>query len=136
MPFLANPPFRDRTVRRQTHPLLKLLLSHLRSHPSYGLAYSPDPPLPRRAPTAGSEQAGLNGASGLAAANALGSGFARANTSSIAEAIQAYQVGGAEKLAFLEPRGLVNYRKYVLYEFGENNRHTADEMSLLATPPQ
>lgn len=36
------------------------------------------------------------------------SGFAQSNVNSIAEAIQAYRVGDADKLAFLEPRGLVN----------------------------
>jgi ubiquitin carboxyl-terminal hydrolase 10 len=36
------------------------------------------------------------------------SGFSKSNATSLAEALQAYQVGGAAKLAFLEPRGLIN----------------------------
>ena len=30
------------------------------------------------------------------------------NTSSLAEALRAYRVGGGEKISFLEPRGLIN----------------------------
>ena len=59
----------------------------------------------------GTGPSATNGMPHLGDANTLGgsgTGFAKSNSSSIAEAIQAYQVGGAEKLAFLEPRGLVN----------------------------
>ncbi len=35
-------------------------------------------------------------------------GFGKPNANSIAEAVRSYRVGGTEKLAFLEPRGLVN----------------------------
>ncbi|KAI1805171.1 cysteine proteinase [Daldinia bambusicola] len=34
--------------------------------------------------------------------------FAKANTSSLAEALRAYRVGGGQKISFLEPRGLIN----------------------------
>ena len=47
------------------------------------------------------------GVTGTAAAGASGV-FTQSNVSSIAEALQSYRVGGAGKLAFLEPRGLVN----------------------------
>ncbi|KAK3942258.1 hypothetical protein QBC46DRAFT_78067 [Diplogelasinospora grovesii] len=43
----------------------------------------------------------------IGGAGAVGA-FAKSNVSSIAEALQAYRVGAAEKIAFLEPRGLVN----------------------------
>ena len=62
-------------------------------------------------PTFGTGPSATNGTSQVGDANTAGgsgTGFAKSNSSSIAEAIQAYQVGGAEKLAFLEPRGLVN----------------------------
>lgn len=36
------------------------------------------------------------------------SGFSKSNATSLAEALQAYQVGGAAKIAFLEPKGLIN----------------------------
>lgn len=36
------------------------------------------------------------------------SGFARSNASSLAEALRSYQVGGVEKIPFIEPRGLIN----------------------------
>lgn len=36
------------------------------------------------------------------------SSFAKANTSSLAEALEAYRAGAPDKLMFLEPRGLVN----------------------------
>lgn len=54
-------------------------------------------------------QALTNGsaADGSAVAPAVGS-FARANASSLAQALQAYRPSAPEKLAFLEPRGLVN----------------------------
>jgi len=35
-------------------------------------------------------------------------GFAKANASSLAQALQAYRPGTPDRLAFLEPRGLVN----------------------------
>ena len=35
-------------------------------------------------------------------------GFQRSNSSSLADALRAYRVGGAGKLSFIEPRGLVN----------------------------
>ncbi|KAI1467881.1 cysteine proteinase [Daldinia caldariorum] len=46
--------------------------------------------------------------------NALGNGgagvgsFIKANTSSLAEALRAFRVGGGQKISFLEPRGLIN----------------------------
>lgn len=59
-----------------------------------------------------SGQAGTNGIAGSeSAASARGtgaSGFAQANHSSLAEALRAYRVGNGEKVAFLEPRGLIN----------------------------
>ncbi|KLU83844.1 ubiquitin C-terminal hydrolase [Magnaporthiopsis poae ATCC 64411] len=58
-----------------------------------------------------SGQAGTNGIAGSeSAAGARGgaSGFAQANHSSLAEALRAYRVGNGEKVAFLEPRGLIN----------------------------
>ncbi len=63
-----------------------------------------------KAPAAAGAQPTADGAS---AANASGAvlpttGLTKVSTSSIAEAIQAYQVSSAEKLVFLEPRGLVN----------------------------
>ncbi|RYP17378.1 hypothetical protein DL765_004578 [Monosporascus sp. GIB2] len=72
-------------------------------------------PTPTGAPAAtgtgtGSAAAGsvngdpLGGASGAVA----GAGFAKANASSLAEAIRGYRVGGGHKIAFLEPRGLIN----------------------------
>lgn len=56
--------------------------------------------------TAGSVNGGASadGASGVIA----GAGFAKANASSLAEALRAYRVGGGNKIAFLEPRGLIN----------------------------
>lgn len=36
------------------------------------------------------------------------SGFSKSNASSLAEALQAYQVGVADKISFLEPKGLIN----------------------------
>lgn len=42
-------------------------------------------------------------------ASALGSqSFSKSNATSLAEALQAFQVGSADKIAFLEPRGLIN----------------------------
>ncbi|KAI8957656.1 cysteine proteinase [Daldinia sp. FL1419] len=35
-------------------------------------------------------------------------GFTKSNTSSLAEALRAYRVGGGQKISFLEPRGLIN----------------------------
>jgi ubiquitin carboxyl-terminal hydrolase 10 len=49
--------------------------------------------------------AGTNGSGGDSGAVA---GFAKANASSLADALKAYRAGEAEKLAFLKPRGLVN----------------------------
>ncbi|KAK4249067.1 hypothetical protein C7999DRAFT_39765 [Corynascus novoguineensis] len=46
-------------------------------------------------------------AEGLAAVAGTG-GFAKANASSLAQALQAYRPGTPDRLAFLEPRGLVN----------------------------
>ena len=34
--------------------------------------------------------------------------FPKANTGSLAEAVRAYSVGRAEKVSFIEPRGLIN----------------------------
>lgn len=70
-------------------------------------------PTPSRAVAARSQQNGVNGAAGI---NATGSGadgagkggFAKSNSTSLAEALQAYRVGAGEKIAFVEPRGLVN----------------------------
>ncbi|KAL8388093.1 hypothetical protein RB595_009469 [Gaeumannomyces hyphopodioides] len=62
--------------------------------------------------TSASAQAGPNGTAGTeSAAGARGtgvSGFAQANHSSLAEALRAYRVGNGDKVAFLEPRGLIN----------------------------
>ena len=58
----------------------------------------------------GSAAASVNG-SALADGGSEGSavaGFAKANASSLAEALRSYRVGSGEKIAFLEPRGLVN----------------------------
>ena len=59
--------------------------------------------------TAGAAVGSTNGASTEASAGVLTSaGFAKANASSLAEALRAYRVGGGYKTAFLEPRGLIN----------------------------
>lgn len=60
--------------------------------------------------TTGSAVAGsVNGGAADAAGGApAGAGFAKANASSLAEALRAYRVGGSQKLSFLEPRGLIN----------------------------
>lgn len=60
--------------------------------------------------TTGSAVAGsVNGGAADAVSGApAGAGFAKANASSLAEALRAYRVGGSQKLAFLEPRGLIN----------------------------
>ena len=52
----------------------------------------------------------VNGAAPGASAAGPGAaaGFSRPNASSQAEALHAYQIGNADKLAFLEPRGLIN----------------------------
>ncbi|KAF7553426.1 hypothetical protein G7046_g7108 [Stylonectria norvegica] len=42
------------------------------------------------------------------ATNGSHASFSKANASSVAEAVQAYRVGGNEKISFLEPRGLIN----------------------------
>jgi len=61
------------------------------------------------AATAASAQAQANGDGNSDASSlAPGATFVKANANSIAEAIQSYRVGGAQKLAFLEPRGLIN----------------------------
>ena len=52
-------------------------------------------------------QANGNAAEGPAAVPGAGS-FAKANVSSLAQALQAYRPISPDKLAFLEPRGLVN----------------------------
>lgn len=49
----------------------------------------------------------VNG-SGIHAGDASGSGFFKANASSLAEAIQGYRVESNDKFSFLEPRGLIN----------------------------
>ncbi|KAH8893482.1 cysteine proteinase [Thozetella sp. PMI_491] len=63
-----------------------------------------------KAPAAVDGQPDTNGVSALGVPGIVppATAFANSSASSVAEAIQAYQVGGAEKLAFLEPRGLVN----------------------------
>ncbi|UKZ48552.1 hypothetical protein TrVGV298_002777 [Trichoderma virens] len=67
-----------------------------------------------RTPTNGS---GLNGSAGGdavngdstdAANNFPGSAFSKSNASSLAQAIQSYQVENNDKIDFLEPRGLIN----------------------------
>ena len=63
------------------------------------------------AAAASAAQTNVNGnaatdASGAAAG--LTPGFAQTKANSMAEAVQSYRVGSAEKIAFLEPRGLVN----------------------------
>lgn len=54
--------------------------------------------------------AGVNGNASLdgSGINGSTSTFSKTNASSLAEAVQAYQVGEAEKTSFLEPRGLIN----------------------------
>lgn len=42
------------------------------------------------------------------ATNGAASTLSKTNSSSVAEAIQAYHVGESEKISFLEPRGLIN----------------------------
>ncbi|KAK3905129.1 hypothetical protein C8A05DRAFT_41897 [Staphylotrichum tortipilum] len=59
------------------------------------------------AATAAQAQANGNATEGSAAVPAVG-GFAKANASSLAQALQAYRPITPDKLAFLEPRGLVN----------------------------
>jgi len=61
--------------------------------------------------TAAATHAHTDGNAVAGAANAVSSapgGFAQSSASTIAEALQAYRAGVVEKLAFLEPRGLVN----------------------------
>lgn len=62
-------------------------------------------------------QTGLNGSAGGdavngdttdAANNFAGSAFSKSNASSLAQAIQSYQVENNDKIDFLEPRGLIN----------------------------
>lgn len=62
-------------------------------------------------------QTGLNGSAGGdavngdatdAANNFSGSAFSKSNASSLAQAIQSYQVENNDKIDFLEPRGLIN----------------------------
>ncbi|KAK1756865.1 hypothetical protein QBC47DRAFT_443479 [Echria macrotheca] len=66
-------------------------------------------PGPSSAAAPSSQAQPSGGTTGPAATQASGTGtFSQSNVSSIAEALQNYRVGGAEKLAFLEPRGLVN----------------------------
>lgn len=59
-----------------------------------------------------SGQAGVNGTATTdadAATHAADApGFAQANNNSLAEALRAYRVGHGEKVAFIEPRGLIN----------------------------
>jgi ubiquitin carboxyl-terminal hydrolase 10 len=59
------------------------------------------------AATAAQAQTNGNAAEGSAAVPATG-GFAKTNASSLAQALQAYRPITPDKLAFLEPRGLVN----------------------------
>jgi ubiquitin carboxyl-terminal hydrolase 10 len=47
-------------------------------------------------------------AAGTSSTSGAGSGFAKANASSLAEALEAYRPGAQDKLVFVEPRGLVN----------------------------
>lgn len=59
----------------------------------------------------GSMASGVNGTTLIdgAGSESMGQpGFAKTNASSLAEALRAYRVGISEKIAFLEPRGLVN----------------------------
>lgn len=56
-------------------------------------------------------QANTNGnvaADGSTAASGAVAGFSMSTVNSVVQALQGFRVGGAEKLAFLEPRGLVN----------------------------
>jgi ubiquitin carboxyl-terminal hydrolase 10 len=67
-------------------------------------------------PTATQNGADSNGATatqgGAVADGSTASGdlaiFAKSNANSVAEALHAYRVGGGEKVAFVEPRGLIN----------------------------
>ncbi|EGO60229.1 hypothetical protein NEUTE1DRAFT_119446 [Neurospora tetrasperma FGSC 2508] len=60
---------------------------------------------------ASASQTTVNGntvADASGAATGVATGFAQSKATSMAEAIQSYRVGTAEKIVFLEPRGLVN----------------------------
>lgn len=66
--------------------------------------------------TTGSTSSSPRGTNGSAVADGSGtvngtsgmSGCARSNANSLAEALRAYRVGSAEKIPFVEPRGLIN----------------------------
>jgi ubiquitin carboxyl-terminal hydrolase 10 len=51
---------------------------------------------------------GTGAVDGATAAGGPAGAFTKSNTSSLAEALRAFQVTGGSKLAFLEPRGLIN----------------------------
>ncbi|KAI1389452.1 cysteine proteinase [Hypoxylon trugodes] len=79
-----------------------------------GLFSRPTPATPSAATTAaGSSGTGATATTtsdGTASTNGnVGVGtFAKSNASSLAEALRVYRVNGGEKIAFLEPRGLIN----------------------------
>ncbi|KJZ76845.1 hypothetical protein HIM_03722 [Hirsutella minnesotensis 3608] len=66
----------------------------------------------QKAPVSASGTNGLPSTNGSGSAKTSTSGppptFAKNNVSSVAEAIRGYQVGGGDKISFLEPRGLTN----------------------------
>ncbi|KAJ9156543.1 Cysteine proteinase [Pleurostoma richardsiae] len=68
-------------------------------------------PITGAAAGAGAGHGSVNGShdtSAVGNGNAIASGFAKSNASSLAEALRLYRVGSGEKIAFLEPRGLIN----------------------------
>jgi ubiquitin carboxyl-terminal hydrolase 10 len=81
-----------------------------------GLFSTPAPTAVPKASTGlnGAEAAAIPPTDTAATPEATGAGgdavpsFKRSNTNSVAEALQAYRVGPGEKLAFIEPRGLIN----------------------------
>lgn len=61
-------------------------------------------------PNGSATTTGVNGhaADGANGSNGATPALSKTNSSSVAEAIQAYHVGDSEKISFLEPRGLIN----------------------------
>ncbi|CAM1500825.1 Fc.00g099870.m01.CDS01 [Cosmosporella sp. VM-42] len=59
-------------------------------------------------PASGAGSVNGHGSEGANGVNGSSSNFSKTNSSSVAEAIQAYRVGGSDKISFLEPRGLIN----------------------------
>ncbi|KAI0473228.1 cysteine proteinase [Xylariaceae sp. FL0804] len=76
--------------------------------------FQPKAPVPATSTRATSADAGAASATTTADSSATEAGsavtgsFTRSNVSSLADALRAYRVDGAQKTAFLEPRGLIN----------------------------